>query len=159
MSSRVEAIDDPLFLGVRSIWPELKLRYLYTWLKLDPALPPSKMDEVQLVTLRIRIRAAIATQWTWTQELPILEAYLGPVSAPPASPPAPRLPPAQRGSVGPLIHRVATEMWETEGKPMDTTVILALRQKIMKVLLEEHKIKTSTSSNELGRWQKQLQSI
>ena len=49
-------------------------------------------------------------------------------------------------------------MWETEGKPMDTTVILALRQKIMKVLLEEHKIKTSTSSNELGRWQKQLQS-
>ena len=103
------AIGGPLFLGVRSIWPELKLRYLYTWLKLDPALPPSKMDEVQLVTLRIRIRAAIATQLRFEpKKLPILEAYLGPVSAPPAAPPVPRLPPAQRGSVGPLIHRVAT---------------------------------------------------
>jgi hypothetical protein len=160
MSSRVEAIDDPLFLGVRSVWPEIKLRYLYTWLKIEPALPPSKMDEVQIVTLRIRIRAAIATQLRFEpKKLPILEAYLGPVSAPPAAPPPPRLPPAQRGAVGPLIHRVATEMWEAEGKPMDPGVILQLRRRIMTALLDDHKIKTSTSSNELGRWQKQLVSL
>lgn len=156
-SIRVEAIDDPLLLGVRSVWPELKLRQLYTWLKLDPPLPPSKMDEIQIVTLRIRIRAAIATGLRFEPtKLPILEAYIGPVSVPAPPPPPPRLPNAQRGSVGPLIHRVATEMWEAAGSPKDIPAILTLRQTIMKTLNDEHKIKISTSSNELGRWQKQL---
>jgi hypothetical protein len=47
-------------------------------------------------------------------------------------------------------------MWEAAGSPKDTQVILQLRQTIMKTLNDEHKIKTTTSSNELGRWQKQL---
>jgi hypothetical protein len=47
-------------------------------------------------------------------------------------------------------------MWEAAGSPRDTTTILTLRQSIMKVLNDEHSIKISTSSNELGRWQKQL---
>ena len=43
------------------------------------------MDEVQIVTLRIRIRAAIATQLRFEpKKLPILEAYLGPTMPPPA---------------------------------------------------------------------------
>jgi hypothetical protein len=50
-------------------------------------------------------------------------------------------------------------MWEAEGKPMDPGVILQLRRRIMTALLDDHKIKTSTSSNELGRWQKQLVSL
>jgi hypothetical protein len=155
--SRIEAIDDPLFLGVVKHWPELNLRRLYTWMKLDPPLTPSKMSEEALIELRLRIRLAIAgILGVEPTKLPTLEAYSGPVSVPQAAPPPPRLPNAQRGSVGPLIHRVATEMWEAEGSPKNTSTVLALRQKIMKVLLEEHKIKISTSSNELGRWQKQL---
>jgi hypothetical protein len=115
------------------------------------------MDEIQIVTLRIRIRAAIATGLRFEPtKLPILEAYIGPVSVPAPPPPPPRLPNAQRGSVGPLIHRVATEMWEAAGSPKDIPAILTLRQTIMKTLNDEHKIKISTSSNELGRWQKQL---
>ena len=94
---------------------------------LDPALPPSKMDEVQLVTLRIRIRAAIATQLRFEpKKLPILEAYLIPTMLSPVALQSRSFALHKEGPIGPLIHRVATEMWETEGKPMDTTVILAL---------------------------------
>jgi len=50
-------------------------------------------------------------------------------------------------------------MWEAAGKPFDIPTILSLRQTIMKVLNDEHKIKISTSSNELGRWQKSLVTI
>jgi hypothetical protein len=50
-------------------------------------------------------------------------------------------------------------MWEAAGKPLDIPTILVLRQTIMKVLNDEHKIKVSTSSNELGRWQKELVAV
>ena len=98
MSSRVEAIDDPLFLGVRSIWPELKSVNSDMGPELDPALPPSKMDEVQLVTLRIRIRAAIATQLNFEpKKLPILEAYEIPTMPLTQTLLSPLSAPAQRG--------------------------------------------------------------
>lgn len=156
--TRVESIEDPLFLGVQKQWTELNLRRLYTWLKLEPAFGPAKMSEDTLLSIRLQIRHAIATQLDLEPaKLPALEVYAGPVSAPPKSTPSPpRLPAAQKGSVGPLIHRVATEMWEAAGSPRDIPTILQLRQTIMKTLNEEHKIKISTSSNELGRWQKQL---
>jgi hypothetical protein len=156
-SSRVEAIDDPIFLGALSHWSEIKLRRLYHWLKLDPPLSPAKMDEKAILTLRLQIRAAIAKQLRFEpSRLPTLEAPNIVISAPLPPPRPQRLPNARRGSVGPLIHRVATEMWEAAGKPFDIPTILSLRQTIMKVLNDEHKIKVSTSSNELGRWQKSL---
>jgi len=159
-SSRVEAIDDPIFLGALSHWPEIKLRRLYHWLKLDPPLSPAKMDEKAILTLRLQIRAAIAKQLRFEpSRLPTLEAPNIVISAPLPPPRPQRLPNARRGSVGPLIHRVATEMWEAAGKPFDIPTILSLRQTIMKVLNDEHKIKISTSSNELGRWQKSLVTI
>jgi hypothetical protein len=156
-STRVESIEDPLFLGVLKCWSEINLRRLYTWMKIAPPLTPTKMNDAAFIDIRMKIRATIAFQLRLEpSKLPILEAYAGPVSAPPKPPRIPVLPPAQRGSVGPLIHRVATEMWEAAGSPRDVPVILALRQIIMKTLNDEHKIKISTSSNELGRWQKQL---
>jgi len=115
------------------------------------------MDEKAILTLRLQIRAAIAKQLRFEpSRLPTLEAPNIVISAPLPPPRPQRLPNARRGSVGPLIHRVATEMWEAAGKPFDIPTILSLRQTIMKVLNDEHKIKISTSSNELGRWQKEL---
>jgi hypothetical protein len=155
-SFRVEGIDDPWFLGAPIGWSEMNLRRLYTWLKVQPPLTPTKMDGAAILDLRIRIRAAIAASLKLEPStLPPLEPVQATVNAPP-TPRAPKLPNARRGSVGPTIHRVATEMWVAAGSPSDTTTILTLRQTIMKVLNDEHKIKSSTSSNELGRWQKQI---
>jgi len=155
-SFRIEGIDDPLFLGSRKAWHEMNLRRLYHWLKMDPPLGPTKMDDNAILSLRIRIRNFLAASLRLEpNKLPQLIPVLATVSTPP--PPKPiQLPNARRGSVGPTIHRVATEMWEAAGSPRDTTTILTLRQSIMKVLNDEHSIKISTSSNELGRWQKQL---
>jgi hypothetical protein len=156
-SFRVEGIDDPLFLGSRHHWHEMNLRKLYTWMKIEPPLTPTKMNDAAIMDMRQRIRAAMAAGLRLEPStLPILEASAAVINAPPPTPRAPRMPNAQRGSVGPIIHRVATEMWEAAGSPKDTQVILQLRQTIMKTLNDEHKIKTTTSSNELGRWQKQL---
>jgi len=158
-SVRIEGIDDSLFLGSRKDWHEMNLRRLYHWLKMDPPLSPTKMDDNAILSLRIRIRNFIAASLHLEPNtLPPLEPVLATVSAPPAPKPI-RLPNASRGSVGPLIHRVATEMWEAAGSPKDIPAILTLRQTIMKTLNDEHKIKTSTSSNELGRWQKQILSL
>jgi hypothetical protein len=160
MDSRIEALDDPLFLCSSKYWTELKLRRLYLWLKINPPLTPTKMDNETIFAIRLQIRSVIAQQLRIELSgLPALVAPVVVISAPSPTPRAPRLPNARKGTVGPLIHRIATEMWEAEGSPRDTTVILALRQKIMKVLHDEHKIKMSTSSNELGRWQKQLVTI
>lgn len=155
-SFRVEGIDDPLFLGSSKAWPELTLRRLYTWMKLAPPLTPTKMNDAAIMDLRMRIRAAMAaTLRLEPSSLPMLVAPAIVVSTPSAPRPS-RMPIAHRGSVGPVIHRVATEMWEAAGSPREIPTILALRQTIMKILSDEHKIKNSTSSNELGRWQKHI---
>jgi len=155
-SFRIEGMDDPLFLGSRRAWPELNLRRLYTWLKIQPPLTPSKMNDAAMLDLRQRIRAAIAASLRFEPSgLPILTSVVATVSTTPVSK-SPRKANARRGTVGPIIHRVATEMWEAAGSPRDVSVILQLRQTIMKVLNDEHNIKINTSSNELGRWQKQL---
>jgi len=158
--SRVESIEDPIFLGAPSQWTELKLRRLYTWLKLDPPLSPAKWTEETFLTIRLQVRAALAKQLRFEpSQLPTLEAPNIVISTPLPPPRPQRLPNARRGSVGPLIHRVATEMWEAAGRPLDIPTILMLRQTIMKTLNDEHKIKVSTSSNELGRWQKELVAV
>jgi len=155
-SFRIEGMDDPLFLGSPQAWTELNLRRLYTWMQIKPPLTPTKMDDAAILDLRTRLRAEMVRGLGLEpSKLPTLVPPTV-VIIEPTAPRPPRLPNATRGSVGPLIHRIATEMWEAAGKPSDIPTILALRQTIMKVLNSEHDIKMSTSSNELGRWQKQL---
>jgi len=158
-SFKIEGIDDPLFLGSQRDWTEINLRRLYVWMKLEPPLGPTKMDATAILSLRTQLRAAMAKGLRLEpSKLPQLTTVLSTVSVPPPPlPPRPRT--ASRGSVGPIIHNVATKMWEEAGQPQDVSTILQLRQKIMKVLNDEHSIKMTTSSNELGRWQKGLVTI
>lgn len=61
------------------------------------------------------------------------------------------LPP--RGSMRETIWACADQMWEQAGKPTSASAVLALRKKMMDVL-EEQGVKRTSSSNELGNWQK-----
>jgi hypothetical protein len=152
---RTECIQDSFFLGSRTGWHELNLRQLYMWLKLSPPLTPTRLNDDGILDLRNRIRNGIAAQLGL--EPNTFEALQSvTVKVEPPKPPVVRMPPARRGSVGPIIHSIATEMWETAGSPRDLQQILILRKSIMKTLLEDHQIKTVTSSNELGRWQKNI---
>ena len=51
------------------------------------------------------------------------------------------------------IWAVADRMWEEAGKPIEKGTVLALRKDIMNVL-EQDGVKRTSSSNELGNWQK-----
>ena len=51
------------------------------------------------------------------------------------------------------IWAVADRMWEEAGKPTDKSKVLALRKQIMDTL-EQDGVKRTSSSNELGNWQK-----
>lgn len=51
------------------------------------------------------------------------------------------------------IWAVADRMWEEAGKPTEKSTVLALRKNIMNVL-EQDGVKRTSSSNELGNWQK-----
>lgn len=72
--------------------------------------------------------------------------------------PAPRPARAQRGprqgGVRELVWAVADKMWEAAGKPKETSTVLALRKTMMNVLESDHNVKRTSSSNELGQWQK-----
>lgn len=72
-----------------------------------------------------------------------------PRAAPQAGSSAPRT-----GSVRDTIWKVADSMWEAAGKPTDKSVILPLRKKMMDQLETEYAVKRTSSSNELGNWQK-----
>jgi hypothetical protein len=151
---RSECIEGELFLGSRKDWHELNLRQLYTWLKLQPPLTPTRLNDDGILDLRNRIRNGIAaTLGLEPSTFEPLRSVLATVQAP-TPPRPPQMPPARRGSVGPIIHRVANEMWEAAGSPRDIQQILVLRKAMMKTLLDEYQIKMATSSNELGRWQK-----
>lgn len=69
--------------------------------------------------------------------------------APRAAPSAPR-----SGGVRETIWKVADKMWEDDGRPTDKAAVLHLRKKVMEKLEREFSIKKTTSSNELGNWQK-----
>ena len=49
---------------------------------------------------------------------------------------------------------VADREWEAAGKPNDVSVVLKLRKEVMNILEKDHAVKRTTSSNELGAWQK-----
>jgi hypothetical protein len=76
-----------------------------------------------------------------------------PANRAPARPTA--APRAPGSSSRPRIFKVADEMWEAAGKPMDKDTVLALRKEMMQVLETEHSIKKTTSSTALGDWMKQ----
>lgn len=73
------------------------------------------------------------------------------------SPTAPRAPTAVKaprsGGVREIIWRVADEMWAAVGSPKDSPTVRKLRIKMMDAL-EAQDVKRTTSSNELGNWQK-----
>lgn len=74
--------------------------------------------------------------------------------APKAPPPPPKPARQPSGSVRPVIWQHADAGWEAAGKPTDKAAVLALRKQWMAELLEQKEIKPTTSSNELGAWQK-----
>lgn len=72
-----------------------------------------------------------------------------PVTRPQRAPAAPR-----QGGVRAVIWDVADGMWEKEGKPTGKAEVLSLRKRVMDVLESDHAVKRTSSSNELGQWQK-----
>lgn len=64
-------------------------------------------------------------------------------------------PSAPRGSgVRATIWEVADSLWNGAGNPTAKGEVLALRKQMMDVLEAEHGVKRTSSSNELGQWQK-----
>lgn len=58
------------------------------------------------------------------------------------------------GGVREKIWAVADRMWEAAGKPKEKTTVLALRKRVMNVLETDEGVKRTSSSNELGNWQR-----
>lgn len=68
---------------------------------------------------------------------------------------APSAPSAPKGTgVRATIWEVADRLWEAAGKPADKKQVLELRKRMMEVLETDHGVKRTSSSNELGNWQK-----
>lgn len=95
-------------------------------------------------------------------------AARAPLRAPVPPPPAPGTTPAASASaqrsaapraprqhgVREIVWGVADRLWEAAGKPSDLPTVLKLRREMMAVLEKDHAVKKTTSSNELGAWQK-----
>lgn len=71
----------------------------------------------------------------------------------PAQPRAAAPPSQPRGGNKTVIWETADAMWAEAGNPTSPPVVLALRKKIMDAL-EAKGVKRTSSSNELGNWQK-----
>jgi hypothetical protein len=84
---------------------------------------------------------------------------LQPAAARPAmrasAPAGPAVPKQRMSSVKHDIWLVADRMWTEAGSPKDAKIVLELRKKIMSQLETEKMIKRTSSSNELGNWQKE----
>lgn len=61
---------------------------------------------------------------------------------------------APTGGVRQLIWSTADKMWEEDGKPSVKPAVLSVRKRVMDFLEKTHQIKRTSSSNELGNWQK-----
>lgn len=98
----------------------------------------------------------------------VLATFVAPKAAAPAQvlsdamrePAEPNKPAARpstmpKGGIRQKVWDVADAMWQAAGQPTDLKVVLNLRKEIMKVLETDHGIVRNTSSNELGRWQKE----
>ena len=66
--------------------------------------------------------------------------------------PAAAAPPSK--GVRAIVWEVADQLWGKEGKPTSKSEVLALRKRMMEVLESDHNVKRTSSSNELGHWQK-----
>lgn len=60
----------------------------------------------------------------------------------------------RQGGVRAIVWEVADALWEKEGKPTNKQQVLTLRKRMMCILESEHGVKRTSSSNELGQWQK-----
>jgi hypothetical protein len=87
------------------------------------------------------------------QRRPVHSAPTTPATPVSAPQPAQRVARATAGSIRPKIWAKADEMWAAAGKPTEKTAVLALRKDIM-TELEKDGVKRTSSSNELGNWQK-----
>jgi len=67
---------------------------------------------------------------------------------------SPRIAAPRSGGVREIIWKVADEVWAKHGKPTDKQQVLALRKRMMEILESDHSVKRTSSSNELGNWQK-----
>jgi hypothetical protein len=86
-----------------------------------------------------------------TQRAPRVPATQGsvPRARPSAAPSAPRT-----AGVRATIWKTADDIWAKHGSPKEKNAVLALRKRIMDILEADHAVKRTSSSNELGNWQK-----
>ncbi len=113
------------------------------------ALKAPRSDNEEVIAAAVRLRPA---QPRATAASTPAAASTGSRAARPAA--APRTPTAPRqGGVREKIWARADSMWEEAGKPTDKSTVLALRKRMMDAL-EEEGVKRTSSSNELGNWQK-----
>lgn len=106
---------------------------------MSPIKLPKAPDEKEILT-RPRARPV-------AREIP--QAHTSTAGAGSAGPRSPRM-----GGAREIIWSIADTMWQAAGAPKDLPVILALRKEIMAKLENDHGVKRTTSSNELGNWQK-----
>lgn len=119
-----------------------------------PAKASAQLEPPALVTLT-REEAATAAVRKRVPPAPVHEPVV--TAATPVTTPAPRVRVVtgglRVGKTRTTIWEVADKMWGDAGSPNDKPTVLALRKKIMEAL-EQMGIKRSTSSNELGAWQR-----
>lgn len=61
----------------------------------------------------------------------------------------------RNGSTKETIWLQADKVWEERGKPTDVKTVLAIRKEVMALLENDFGVKKTSSSNELGKWQKE----
>lgn len=61
----------------------------------------------------------------------------------------------RNGSTKETIWSVADKVWESQGKPTDVKLVLSIRKEVMTLLENDYGVKKTSSSNELGKWQKE----
>lgn len=90
------------------------------------------------------------------QRAPQRPASVASTPAPASAAARPQRAPAapRQGGVRAVIWEVADSMWEKEDKPTGKAEVLSLRKRVMDVLESDHAVKRTSSSNELGQWQK-----
>lgn len=113
------------------------------------ALKAVRSDNEEVIAAAVRLRPA-QPRATATHTPAPASAQPRP-ARPTAAPLLPRAP--RQGGVREKIWEVADRMWDEAGKPTEKSTVLALRKNIMNAL-EQDGVKRTSSSNELGNWQK-----
>lgn len=113
-------------------------------------LTATRNDNEEVIAAAVRLRPAAPRASGASTVAPASSAArpARPAAAPRAATGAPRA-----SGVREKIWAVADRMWEEAGKPIEKSTVLALRKDIMNAL-EQDGVKRTSSSNELGNWQK-----